>query len=150
MHFSSFLSFFVYLFNCSVVSFFLFFIYLFIYIFIYIFLLYLNSICFHSLVFAIVYDIILCLCLFYFTLYYIILFVLFSFIQNPYRVLEAPNLPDDFYLNLIAWSPADCVAVGLRGSVLLWSSSTSSSYVLFNKANASTYEVSSNNSRFRV
>ncbi|XP_026191503.1 uncharacterized protein LOC34623766 [Cyclospora cayetanensis] len=60
--------------------------------------------------------------------------------KNPYRVLDAPNLPDDFYLNLIDWSLADWVAVGIRGSVLLWNAKTAATEVLFSKTAAPALE----------
>lgn len=38
----------------------------------------------------------------------------------PYKVLDAPDLQDDFYLNLLDWSSKDILAVGLGSSVYLW------------------------------
>ncbi|OBA24132.1 WD40 repeat-like protein [Metschnikowia bicuspidata var. bicuspidata NRRL YB-4993] len=38
----------------------------------------------------------------------------------PYRVLDAPDLSDDFYLNLVDWGSQDVLAVGLGDSVYLW------------------------------
>lgn len=38
----------------------------------------------------------------------------------PYRVLDAPELSDDFYLNLVDWGLQDVLAVGLGDSVYLW------------------------------
>ncbi|KAL8269590.1 hypothetical protein Esti_006469 [Eimeria stiedai] len=60
----------------------------------------------------------------------------FGVSKNPYRVLDAPNLPDDFYLNLVDWSLSDCVAVGIRGSVLLWNAKTAATEVMFAKTAA--------------
>lgn len=42
----------------------------------------------------------------------------------PYKVLDAPDLADDFYLNLVDWGPGDVLAVGLGPSVYLWSRET--------------------------
>lgn len=42
----------------------------------------------------------------------------------PYRVLDAPDLADDFYLNLVDWGSQDYMAVGLGSSVYLWNSSS--------------------------
>ncbi|KAK5171773.1 substrate-specific activator of APC-dependent proteolysis [Saxophila tyrrhenica] len=42
----------------------------------------------------------------------------------PYKVLDAPELQDDFYLNLVDWGPNDILAVGLLDSVYLWSRET--------------------------
>ncbi|KAH8742097.1 hypothetical protein FG386_003424 [Cryptosporidium ryanae] len=44
--------------------------------------------------------------------------------KSPYKVLDAPNLQDDFYLNLVDWSSTNILAVGLTSSVYLWSAST--------------------------
>jgi cell division cycle 20-like protein 1 (cofactor of APC complex) len=41
------------------------------------------------------------------------------------QVLDAPQLQDDFYLNLVDWSSQNVLAVGLGNSVYLWSASTS-------------------------
>jgi cell division cycle 20-like protein 1, cofactor of APC complex len=38
----------------------------------------------------------------------------------PYRVLDAPDLADDFYLNLVDWGSQGVMAVGLGSSVYLW------------------------------
>ena len=40
----------------------------------------------------------------------------------PYKVLDAPDLADDFYLNLVDWGPSNVLAVGLGDSVYLWNS----------------------------
>lgn len=44
----------------------------------------------------------------------------------PYRVLDAPELSDDFYLNLVDWGSQDILAVGLGDSVYLWDGATQS------------------------
>lgn len=43
----------------------------------------------------------------------------------PYKVLDAPELQDDFYLNLVDWSSQNILSVGLAASVYLWSACTS-------------------------
>lgn len=43
----------------------------------------------------------------------------------PFKVLDAPQLQDDFYLNLVDWSSSNVLAVGLSGSVYIWSACTS-------------------------
>lgn len=43
----------------------------------------------------------------------------------PYKVLDAPELADDFYLNLVDWSSQDVLGVGLGKCVYLWSAQTS-------------------------
>lgn len=39
----------------------------------------------------------------------------------PERVLDAPGLVDDYYLNLLDWSTGNQVAIGLERSVYVWS-----------------------------
>jgi cell division cycle 20-like protein 1 (cofactor of APC complex) len=41
--------------------------------------------------------------------------------KKPYKILEAPNLQDDFYLNLLAWSDNNQIAVALDSSLYIWS-----------------------------
>lgn len=43
----------------------------------------------------------------------------------PYKVLDAPALQDDFYLNLVDWSDRNSLAVGLGSCIYLWSASSS-------------------------
>lgn len=43
----------------------------------------------------------------------------------PFKVLDAPALQDDFYLNLVDWSSQNVLAVGLGSCVYLWSACTS-------------------------
>lgn len=45
--------------------------------------------------------------------------------RTPFKVLDAPSLQDDFYLNLVDWSATNVVAVGLSSCVYLWSACTS-------------------------
>lgn len=49
-----------------------------------------------------------------------------SFHQVPFKVLEAPSIQDDFYLNLVDWSCNNMLAVGLQNSVYLWSAAAGS------------------------
>ena len=43
--------------------------------------------------------------------------------KEPFKVLDAPQLQDDFYLNLVDWSSTNILAVGLNGAVYIWSAS---------------------------
>lgn len=43
----------------------------------------------------------------------------------PFKVLDAPDLADDYYLNLIDWSSTNVLGVGLGSQVYLWSAATS-------------------------
>ena len=45
--------------------------------------------------------------------------------KTPFKVLDAPALQDDYYLNLVDWSNDNTLAVGLGSCVYLWSASTS-------------------------
>ncbi|MCO5612740.1 hypothetical protein L7F22_067009 [Adiantum nelumboides] len=45
--------------------------------------------------------------------------------RSPYKVLDAPALQDDFYLNLVDWSSHNVLSVGLGTCVYLWSACTS-------------------------
>jgi len=47
------------------------------------------------------------------------------FQKIPFKVLEAPQIQDDFYLNLVDWSSQNLLAVGLNHSVYLWNALTS-------------------------
>ncbi|CRG99126.1 cell division cycle protein 20 homolog, putative [Plasmodium relictum] len=40
--------------------------------------------------------------------------------KEPYCILQAPNLVDDFYLNLLDWSKKNIIAVGLDNKLCLW------------------------------
>ncbi|ORY14208.1 WD40-repeat-containing domain protein [Clohesyomyces aquaticus] len=44
----------------------------------------------------------------------------------PERVLDAPGLVDDYYLNLLDWSSGNQVAIGLERSVYVWSADSGS------------------------
>ncbi|KYK59666.1 WD40 repeat-like-containing domain protein [Drechmeria coniospora] len=43
----------------------------------------------------------------------------------PYKVLDAPELADDFYLNLVDWGSSNMLGVGLGASVYMWNAQTS-------------------------
>lgn len=40
---------------------------------------------------------------------------------HPEKVLDAPDLKDDYYLNLLDWSSKDVLAIGLTSTVYLYS-----------------------------
>lgn len=62
---------------------------------------------------------------------------------QPDRVLDAPGLIDDFYLNLIDWSVRNVVAVALGPSVYLWNAADGSVKELMTLVNAADQYVSS-------
>jgi cell division cycle 20-like protein 1 (cofactor of APC complex) len=43
----------------------------------------------------------------------------------PCKVLDAPALQDDYYLNLIDWGSQNLLAVGLGSSVYIWNANNS-------------------------
>ncbi|KAJ1848504.1 WD repeat-containing protein slp1 [Coemansia sp. RSA 2708] len=45
-------------------------------------------------------------------------------LNTPERVLDAPGLVDDYYLNLLDWSVSNTLAIGLDQSVYLWNASS--------------------------
>lgn len=45
--------------------------------------------------------------------------------KSPYKVLDAPSLLDDFYLNLLDWSVTNQLIVGLGSCVYVWNAFTS-------------------------
>lgn len=40
--------------------------------------------------------------------------------RAPFKVLDAPNLQDDFYLNLLEWSSQNVLSVALDSSLYFW------------------------------
>lgn len=42
----------------------------------------------------------------------------------PYKVLDAPDLADDFYLNLVDWGSTNTLGVGLGQCVYMWNSTS--------------------------
>lgn len=44
--------------------------------------------------------------------------------KMPVKVLDAPSLQDDYYLNLLDWGAQNFLAVGLSSCVYLWNAST--------------------------
>jgi hypothetical protein len=42
----------------------------------------------------------------------------------PYKVLDAPELADDFYLNLVDWGSTGTLGVGLGNCVYMWNADT--------------------------
>eukprot|EP01129_Flabellula_baltica_P016301 TRINITY_DN8618_c0_g1_i1.p1 TRINITY_DN8618_c0_g1~~TRINITY_DN8618_c0_g1_i1.p1 ORF type:complete len:499 (+),score=94.35 TRINITY_DN8618_c0_g1_i1:44-1498(+) len=42
----------------------------------------------------------------------------------PYKILDAPGLSDNYYLNLLDWGKNNVIAVALAGTVYLWNADT--------------------------
>lgn len=62
---------------------------------------------------------------------------------KPYKILSAPNLMDDFYLNLLDWSSRNDIAVGLGNTVGLWSTNQTQESILCSYENELNKYVSS-------
>lgn len=41
--------------------------------------------------------------------------------KQPYKILDAPKLKDDFYNNLLDWSKDDLIAISLGNVAYVWS-----------------------------
>ena len=63
--------------------------------------------------------------------------------NNPIRILDAPNLIDDFYLNLLDWGKENIIAVALSDEIYLWNDNNSKTSLLMK------YENNENNSSMR-
>ncbi|XP_008213300.1 fizzy isoform X1 [Nasonia vitripennis] len=51
--------------------------------------------------------------------------------QAPDRILDAPEIVDDYYLNLVDWSSSNILAVALGANVYLWNAGTGTIEQLF-------------------
>ncbi|EGG14339.1 WD40 repeat-containing protein [Cavenderia fasciculata] len=51
--------------------------------------------------------------------------------QAPERILDAPDIVDDYYLNLLDWSSQNVIAIPLGKTVYLWNATTSDIKSLF-------------------
>lgn len=52
--------------------------------------------------------------------------------SQPERVLDAPDMQDDYYLNLLDWSSSNILSVALGSGVYLWNATTSEITPLLN------------------
>ena len=59
--------------------------------------------------------------------------------SQPERILDAPDLRDDYYLNLIEWSSSNILAVALGPTVYLWNATDGSINELFTLENEDDY-----------
>ena len=66
--------------------------------------------------------------------------------KTPFRILDAPNLIDDYYLNLLDWGKENIIAVALSEELYLWNDNTNKASLLMTYENNNTSsEDSSNN-----
>lgn len=59
--------------------------------------------------------------------------------RNPERVLDAPGIRDDFYLNLLDWAPDNKLAIALGRTVYVWDATTMSADLLWESPDESKY-----------
>ena len=50
--------------------------------------------------------------------------------QSAWRVLDAPDLNNDYYLNLLDWSVSNLLCVALNDSVYIWNAASGDITVL--------------------
>ena len=62
----------------------------------------------------------------------------------PIRILDAPDIVDDYYLNLISWSSDNVLAVALARSVYLWNATTGEIHHLLTVDEGNNYITSVN------
>jgi len=62
----------------------------------------------------------------------------------PFRILDAPDIVDDYYLNLISWSKDNMLAVALAQSVYLWNATNGEIHHLVTLESPSDYVTSVN------
>ena len=67
---------------------------------------------------------------------------------KPYKELPAPNLIDDFYLNLLDWSQKNQIAVGCSSSVVLWNNNKTQSETLFTYDNIEDENSENNENKY--
>ncbi|GAX22628.1 cell division cycle 20, cofactor of APC complex [Fistulifera solaris] len=60
----------------------------------------------------------------------------------PTRILDAPDIVDDYYLNLISWSKDNILAVALARSVYLWNATTGEIHHLVTVEDGNNYVTS--------
>ena len=59
--------------------------------------------------------------------------------KKPYKILEAPNLQDDFYLNLLDWSDNNQIAVALDSALYIWSGCSTDVHRLYETSQINDY-----------
>jgi cell division cycle protein 20 (cofactor of APC complex) len=64
--------------------------------------------------------------------------------QTPERILDAPCLVDDYYLNLLDWSTENIIAVALAETVYLWNATNGNIHKLMSTSSEDDYVTSVN------
>ena len=65
--------------------------------------------------------------------------------KTPFRILDAPNLIDDYYLNLLDWGKENIIAVALSEELYLWNDNTNKASLLMTYENNNTSSEDSTN-----
>ena len=68
----------------------------------------------------------------------------------PERILDAPNLVDDFYLNLLEWGKSNILAVALGPEIYLWNGETSETSLLMSIVKDNNSLLNNNNNENNV
>ena len=69
--------------------------------------------------------------------------------KTPIRILDAPNLIDDFYLNVLDWGKKDILAIGLSNEIYLWNNDNHETNLLTKYKNKHIYNnIAYENQRF--
>ena len=64
---------------------------------------------------------------------------------TPERILDAPNLVDDYYLNLLEWGMSNILAVALGPEIFLWNGETLETSLLMSMINENNQNTDNNN-----
>eukprot|EP00978_Attheya_sp_CCMP212_P026300 scaffold86257_cov57-Attheya_sp.AAC.1 len=62
--------------------------------------------------------------------------------KTPIQVLQAPDMVDDFYANILSWGDNNCLAIGLGDSVFLWNARNGDSVMLLTLQDPDDYVTS--------
>lgn len=59
--------------------------------------------------------------------------------KKPYKIIDAPYLQDDFYLNLLDWSDNNQIGVALDSAAYVWSACSTEKYKIYQTNNINDY-----------
>ena len=66
--------------------------------------------------------------------------------KTPTRILDAPNLIDDFYLNVLDWGKENIISVALSNELYLWNDNNNeTSLLMTNECNNNDIDIENNN-----
>ena len=70
--------------------------------------------------------------------------------MTPERILDAPNLVDDYYLNLLEWGKSNILAVVLGPEIYLWNGESSETSLLMSIIKDNNSILNNNNNENNV